>query len=72
MIYLTGAVAICLFLIGRWGSHQAAELVPRALDPEAREKKERVMRRGSWVIQIVGVLLFSFSVAGIVYLVVRR
>lgn len=70
MIYFTAVLSVGLFVIGRWGSRRARELVPSTLPPQARRRMERSMRRGAWVLQTVGLLLFGFSAVGIGYLLV--
>lgn len=65
MIYFTAVLSVGMFLIGRWGSRRARELVPSTLSPMARRKMEGSMLRGAWVLRIVGLLLFGFSAVGI-------
>jgi hypothetical protein len=66
MIIFDLVLGVGLFAVGRWGMRSMADLVPPELDAEGQEKKARVMRRGAWIVQIVGMLFFCLGAARIV------
>jgi hypothetical protein len=70
MIYFVAVLSVVLVLIGGWGRRRASELVPSTLPADVRQKNERVMRRGAWVLQVVGAVLLCCSLVGIGYLLV--
>jgi hypothetical protein len=61
MLWLMLVVAVAMFVVGRWGARRVPQLISPHLDEEQREKQERVMRRGAWVLQIVAVALVCLA-----------
>lgn len=63
VVNLVGSLLLggMVFLVGLWGRRHAAVLVPMGLPPDARERRERSLRRGAVACQVVGVL---FAVTG--------
>lgn len=59
----SGLFAATFLAIGRWGRRNVTELVPATLSPEARTRKERSLRRGSWSVSAIGVL---FALLGLI------
>jgi hypothetical protein len=49
-------LALGLMLLGRWGARNAEILVPTSLDEHERERKKRVLARGSLGCQCLAVL----------------
>jgi hypothetical protein len=60
----TAAIGLMMFALGRWGTRQAAELVPPSMSEAEREKRVRVYRRGAVVLQAVGLLFLAAIVVG--------
>lgn len=48
-----------LLLLGRWGMRNAEHLVPATLSEHERERKERVLSRGSLACQFLAVVFFA-------------
>jgi hypothetical protein len=68
MVFLLVMVlAVGMFLLGRWGASRVGELSSDQLVPELRRKQERSMRRGTWVLRIVAVLLLAVSLVGLAH-----
>lgn len=61
MIVVVGALAVGMFLLGRWGSQHAPRLVSPMLDAPDRANQERVIRRGAVVMQVAGVAFLVVS-----------
>jgi hypothetical protein len=63
---LFGFALAALFLgLGRWGRHNAADLVPTALSAYGRAKRERSLRRGARSCQLLGSLFAVFAVLAV-------
>lgn len=56
-------IGLAVVLVGHWGCRHAADLVPPTLPVVERASREKTLRRGARVCQVVGVL---FAAAGIV------
>jgi hypothetical protein len=68
MVFLLVTVlAMGMFLLGQWGAGRVGELSSDQLTPDLRAKQERSMRRGTWVLRIVAVLLVVASLVGLVH-----
>lgn len=50
------ALGVGLVVIGRWGIRHAPQLVPANLEEDERERRERVLVRGSVACQCLAVL----------------
>ena len=53
-------LGLALVLLGRWGAGNAHASAPRTLPEAERERRERVVLRGSAVCQVIGVV-FIFA-----------
>lgn len=64
LVFVQGALGVALFLLGRWGRHNAQELAPGYLNEDERQRRVVVMRRGGMACLVAG-----YSVAGSALLV---
>lgn len=54
-------LAAALYLVGKWGRDNAAELVPRVYSREGQRHKAKVLRRGGISCQVFAAMLLAFA-----------
>jgi hypothetical protein len=62
-------IAIAMFVFGFWGRRKAAMLLGAGPHNQLRARKERQLRRGAVVWQIVAVLFAAIAITGIANIV---
>jgi hypothetical protein len=67
VFFMVTVLAVGMFLLGQWGARRVGELSSSQLAPDLRRKQERTMRRGTWALRIVAVLLLAASLVGLAH-----